>query len=388
MPKPQCAFSELQAADRRDARKLSLMSGFDFLTDRNDLARARWSAAPPVRASAQGVTVELERFALTANNLTYAKLGDALGYWRYFPAPQGWARTPVWGVGRVVETATPVLVEGERVFGFFPISTHCALTPAPRGAFGFADAAPHRAGLPAAYNDYRLIDRDPSFDRDNEDAYLALRPLFILGFFLARWLEEKACFGAERVIVSSASSKAAAALAHELGGRVETIGLTSARNLAAVANARLFYRAVAYPAIDDETDLASRPGVYVDIAGDPALADRLKQRMGEKLVRTIAVGTTRVEAADVQLPADYAEDGDPAFFFAPAHIPRLRALWGADALRERLQEGWARYLARARQTMTFCALSGRAAIADAYDQVARGAAPADVVTILTAPRLE
>ncbi len=103
MPKPQCALREWQAADRPDARKLSLMSGFDFLTDRNDLAQARWSAAPPVLASAQGVTVELERFALTANNLTYAKLGDALGYWRYFPAPQGWARTPVWGVGRVVE---------------------------------------------------------------------------------------------------------------------------------------------------------------------------------------------------------------------------------------------------------------------------------------------
>ena len=364
------------------------MSDFDFLTDRNDLARARWSAAPPVRASAQGVTVEIERFALTANNLTYAKLGDALGYWRYFPAPQGWGRTPVWGVARVAQSATPALVEGERVFGFFPISTRCALTPAPRGAFGFADAAPHRAGLPAAYNDYRLIDRDPQFDRDDEDAYLALRPLFILGFFLARWLEEKAYFGAERVIVSSASSKAAAALAHELGGGVEKIGLTSARNLAAVANAGLFDRAVAYPAVADDEDLAKPTGVYVDIAGDPALAGRLKQRMGERLVRTIAVGTTRVEAANVQFPTDSADEADPAFFFAPAHIPRLRALWGAEALRERLQESWARYVARVRQTMTFRALSGRAAIADAYDQVARGAAPADVVTILTAPRLE
>ena len=63
--------------------------------------------------------------------------------------------------------------------------------------------------------------------------------LFILGFFLARWLEEKAFFGAERVIVSSASSKAAAALAHELGRRAETIGLTSAHNLSAVVNARI-----------------------------------------------------------------------------------------------------------------------------------------------------
>ena len=364
------------------------MSDLDFLTDRNDLARVRWSAAAPVLAPTQGATVEIERFALTANNLTYAKLGDALGYWRYFPAPPGWGRTPVWGVARVTQSATPILIEGERVFGFFPISTQCALTPAPRGAFGFGDAAPHRLGLPAAYNDYRLIDRDPQFGRDDADALLALRPLFILGFFLARWLEEQAFFGAERVIVSSASSKAATALANELGARVEKVGLTSARNLAAVASAKLFDRAIDYAAVADDEDLTKRPGVYVDIAGNPTLADRLKQRMGEKLVRTIAVGTTQVDAANVRFPADSADDRDPAYFFAPAHIPRLRALWGANALRERLQEAWAFYVARARRTMTFRVLSGRAAIAGAYAEVVRGDAPADVVAILTAPRLE
>ena len=228
----------MQANDRPDTLKLSLMSDFDFLTDRNDLSRARWSAATPVCTPAQGVTVELERFALTANNLTYAKLGDALGYWRYFPAPQGWGRTPVWGVARVVESATQAIAEGERVFGFLPISTRCALTPATKGVLGFVDAAPHRAALPAAYNEYRLIDRDPRFDRDGADAFLALRPLFILGFCLAQWLEEKAFFGTDRVIVSSASSKAGSALAHQLRGRAETVGLTSAPHLAAVANAR------------------------------------------------------------------------------------------------------------------------------------------------------
>jgi hypothetical protein len=364
------------------------MIDFDFLTDQNDLRRARWSPVDGIQPPAQGVTVELERFALTANNLTYAKLGEALGYWRYFPAPQGWGRTPVWGVARVAQSATPILAEGERVFGFFPISTQCALTPARRGAFGFADAAPHRAGLPAAYNEYRLIDRDPQFDHDEADAFLALRPLFILGFFLARWLEEKGYFGAERAIISSASSKAAGALAAELGGHVEKVGLTSARNLAAVANTKLFDRAVDYAAVADDKALAERPGVYVDIAGDTALAERLKQRMGERLVRTIAVGTTQVDAANVRLPADSVNDRDSAFFFAPDHMPRLRALWGADALRQRLQDGWTRYVARVRQTMTFRTLSGRAAIAHAYDQVACGAASAGVVTILAAPRFE
>ncbi len=31
----------------------------------------------------------IERFALSANNVTYAAWGDWLGYWRIFPAPAG-----------------------------------------------------------------------------------------------------------------------------------------------------------------------------------------------------------------------------------------------------------------------------------------------------------
>ncbi len=110
--------------------------------------------------------------------------------------------------------------------------------------------------------------------------------------------------------------------------------------------------------------------------------------MGERLVRAIAVGTTQADGANVRFSADGADDRDPAFFFAPAHVPRLRALWGGDALRERLEEAWALYVARVRQTMTFRVLSGRAAIASAYAQAVRGDAPADVVAILTGPGLE
>ncbi len=81
------------------------MRDFDFLTDQANFLRTRWTEAPRLRSPPNGVVVELERFALTANNLTYAKLGSALGYWRYFPAPQGWGRVPVWGVGRVAESS-------------------------------------------------------------------------------------------------------------------------------------------------------------------------------------------------------------------------------------------------------------------------------------------
>jgi hypothetical protein len=72
-------------------------------------------------------------------------------------------------------------------------------------------------------------------------------------------------------------------------------------------------------------------------------------------------------------------------FFAPAHIPRLRALWGAALLRERLAHRWTRFLSAMRETLTFESHSGREGVARAYDHVARGAVPGDVVTILIAP---
>ena len=33
-----------------------------------------------------GIALEIERFAFTANNLTYFVVGDKLGYWQFFPA--------------------------------------------------------------------------------------------------------------------------------------------------------------------------------------------------------------------------------------------------------------------------------------------------------------
>ena len=34
------------------------------------------------------VLLEVDAFAVTANNVTYAVVGDQLGYWNFFPAPE------------------------------------------------------------------------------------------------------------------------------------------------------------------------------------------------------------------------------------------------------------------------------------------------------------
>jgi hypothetical protein len=148
-----------------------------------------------------------------------------------------------------------------------------------RGGRGFIDAAPHRSDLPRTYNEYTLIDRDPAYDRESEDTVLALRPLFALGFFLAEYLAENNFFGAERIVVSSASSKAAYALAHQLDGRIETFGLTSPPRVTTVARSNLFSQVADYASIADDVNLVARPAVFVDIAGDQTLAATIQKRL-------------------------------------------------------------------------------------------------------------
>ena len=70
------------------------------------------------------VLLQVDRLALTANNISYAASGDALGYWRFFPAADGWGRVPAMGWADVVASNHADIVVGERVWGFFPFSTH------------------------------------------------------------------------------------------------------------------------------------------------------------------------------------------------------------------------------------------------------------------------
>lgn len=99
------------------------------------------------------VRVRIDRFALTSNNITYAAMGDMLKYWRFFPSgEEDWGIVPVWGFASVVESTHADVAEGERLYGYWPMSSHAVLTPNRVTPAGFADGAPHRAELHPIYN--------------------------------------------------------------------------------------------------------------------------------------------------------------------------------------------------------------------------------------------
>src|SRR5687768_13642547 len=127
--------------------------------------------------------MRVERFALSANNVSYADLGERLGYWRLFPAPPGWGRIPAWGHAEVVRSRSSGVPEGQRVFGMVPMGRYVTVRPQAQ-PFGFLDATPHRSDLSPVYNTYLHL------EGEGDEVELLMRPLFATAIVLDLVLSE------------------------------------------------------------------------------------------------------------------------------------------------------------------------------------------------------
>ena len=66
------------------------MTQMSRLEVRKDNLGATRLVTGPARAIKDGeILVRVERFALTANNVTYGVVGEKIGYWKFFPADKG-----------------------------------------------------------------------------------------------------------------------------------------------------------------------------------------------------------------------------------------------------------------------------------------------------------
>jgi hypothetical protein len=64
---------------------------------RDDFVRTALVYAPMPDLSDGEVRLRVDRVGLSANNVTYAVLGQPLRYWQFFPARStGWVRSWVW----------------------------------------------------------------------------------------------------------------------------------------------------------------------------------------------------------------------------------------------------------------------------------------------------
>ncbi len=309
----------------------------DFLVKRDDLRECRIADSAAAELGPDQALLRVDSFGMTANNVTYAVMGEAMSYWDFFPAEDGWGRVPTWGFAEVERSEVEGVDAGTRVYGYLPPSSHLVVTPVGVDGQGFVDGSPHRAALPSAYHRYQATDSDPFYRAETEDIQILLRPLFFTSFLIDDQLADEGLTERGPILVSSASSKTAIAAAFLLAQRqgVELIGLTSPRSAEFVEGLGVYDRTFTYDAIDS---LQHGPVTYVDIAGDGGVRREVHSHFGDELAYSMAVGVTHWEqfgAGEGELPGPA-----PTFFFAPDRVVKRSTDWGLTTLEQRVADAW------------------------------------------------
>jgi Protein of unknown function (DUF2855) len=340
---------------------------------RSDQGRTRLAERPLAELAPGEIRFRVERFALTANNVTYAVIGDLFGYWDFFPTEAGWGRVPAMGWGEIVASAHPQVSVGSRHYGWFPMSRYAQMTVSPV-AEGVRDDSPHRAAHAPVYRAYTATDRDAFYESgaDAEDRHALLRGLFLTAFLADDFFADHAYHGAGRVVVLSASSKTAIGFAQRAAGRggLEVIGLTSPGNADFVRGLGWYDRVVTYD--DLESIPATADTVSIDMAGNGPLLARLHAHLGGRLRYSMTVGLSHHDAARDTPPAS---GPTPELFFAPTQVSKRMEDWGPDGFRQRVAAALHDFVAASRRWLTVQRSHGPAAARESWDAVRDGGVP-------------
>ena len=237
----------------------------------------------------------VESFSVTANNVTYAVIGDQFGYWNFFPGEGEWGVVPMWGHA-VVEASEPPRDRG-RASGSMAICRWRRISTCSPGKVrpgGFTDM---RGASPADEPDLQPVRRlaaDPEHDPARETERMIFGPLFKTGFLIESFMRREAWFGAEQALLTCASSKTALALASVMRDKspadpADRPDLGRERGLR--EGSGLYDGVLSYDAI---TTCAQVPSVSVDFAGNAALLHAIHTQMGDNLRHSCTVGATHV----------------------------------------------------------------------------------------------
>ncbi|MCR9144762.1 MAG: DUF2855 family protein [bacterium] len=374
----------------------STNSATQFQIRKSDIHKHRLVEHDAPRPGPGQALLKVDRFALTANNVTYALLGESFGYWKFFPATltggdnetdDAYGIIPVWGFADVIASQHDSLSVGQRYYGYLPAATHLLVEPGRSSAAGFLDNAPHRQGMNSIYNQYALTSADPGY-RQSDEAYQALlRPLFTTSFLLEDFIRDSDYFAATNLIVSSASSKTAYGTAHLLHNNkpahIKLIALTSKRNRDFVVGLGCYDSVVSYdPEEIDQID-SQTPAAYFDFAGDTEIRDRVHAHFGDRLQHSANIGSAHAQSV-LQAGPDRAPAAGPKpeLFFAPGQAKKRLREWRPAGFAERMAAGWDSFLPVVRQTIEVAEIAGAEELAAAYAAIAGGTAAANKATIV------
>ena len=340
---------------------------------RNNITETRLISGDLPALPENAIRLRVESFAVTANNVTYAVAGDAFGYWNFFPGEDEWGVVPMWGHAVVEASNHPDITAGERVYGYLPMATHLDVLPVNLSASSFSDGAAHRQPMSPIYNQYSRLAADPEHDPTKEAQRMIFGPLFKTGFLIETMMRREGWFGAQAVILTSASSKTALALAsvaRDKSPQMERIGLTSAGNVDFVKATGLYDAVLAY---GDVANLPQVPSVSVDFAGSAAVLHAIHTALGDQLKYSCTVGATHVGAGfgrdNGSLPGP-----KPVLFFAPDHAVATIKELGPRGFGEAVAASWKIFLGETEGAVSVDTRSGLAAAEQAFADTLKGIA--------------
>ncbi|MEP1943791.1 MAG: DUF2855 family protein, partial [Sulfitobacter sp.] len=178
------------------------------------------------------------------------------------------------------------------------------------------------------------------------------------------------CFGAQQIIIGSASSKTGLGLCKYLAEPTERpykiIGLTSARNHSYVEGLGACDQVLTYEEVGQLPTVSS---VYVDMSGNGAVKAAVHSRLDHDLKHSAAVG---ISHWDQFRPQNTVTGVKPQFFFAPAQIAKRRDEWGAGVIEQQITQAWKRLAQDAGSWLDVKVHHGIAQAAGVYAALADG----------------
>ncbi|MCP4317669.1 MAG: DUF2855 family protein [Hyphomicrobiales bacterium] len=320
------------------------------------------------------VLVKIDRFGLTANNITYGVVGERIGYWNFFPPLEngdgGWGIIPVSGFADVVASRAADVPVGERLYGYFPMATHLIMRPEKISGTRLFDGAAHRSELPPVYNSYMRLAGQPDYERALDNARMVLHPLYATSFCLQDFFSDNGWFGAEQIVVISASSKTAIGLAYALAedaGAPASIGMTSDRNLELVRSLGLYDEVLSYDSIASVD--AGKPTAIVDMSGSGSVLSDLHAHLGDNMRYCSNVGVTHW--SQNRMGPDFIRERS-AMFFAPGHIHKRAGEWGKGEFEKRAIAFWRSAAEKSGAWLTYETTAGLPDAVPVFDELRDG----------------
>ncbi|NMM50832.1 DUF2855 family protein [Marinigracilibium pacificum] len=353
---------------------METINSLDFTVKTDELQKTQFvEKTYSDELAADQVILKINKFSFTTNNITYGVVGEQMNYWKFFPTQSGYGIIPVWGVAEVILSNHPEIQVGQKYYGYYPMGHHLLVTADKVSPRGFIDASEHRQGLSAIYNYYSNTAQDPAFTPETEEYISIFRPLFGTAFLINDFLAEHNFFDAKQIVIISASSKTAQALAclvahhkSENQSDLNLIGLTSSRNKDFVDHLGWYDKVISYDSVG-EIDPSNKT-VIVDFAGNHQLQFEIQTLLGENLVYDCHVGFTDRN----NLEGENSLPKKPEFFFAPGQAEKRRKEWGSAIFQQNIGKAWQHFLKEIQSKVVIKEHAGKQGLEQLYFKMLNG----------------